>query len=480
MYHVSLFVSFLLFSSFSWGLEIDLRHSEAVSYLHFLDTGFGEPFTSGSVREIIEKSKSRVFQEKSTINSFNNFKSYVQEGYNFRDESPNRSEGFYAEDALKSIAVNSKSLVDFESHLSIFLPYRGIESYFELKRKAYPLFSKLIWNPSLPSQEGALKKAKETIKKTEFVHWLEKAKRFYRSEYPEGLPFKVGLIPIPDINLKSKHTSGLNLRDIQVVPYFTEIGIKDDLGVVFHEFCHALYEGQPSSLKIDIDNFYLKHSDPHALFAYRYLNESLATALGNGLYDKVLNGSLNEKSWYNVNYVDQLARAYLPLIERYLKMGKGLDKKFMESTIQFAKEKFPNGPFEIDSNFIAARILIDHESIGSRVFKKALKQSFRIQSINATSPIEKGDLDELKGVQYKTGIVITSNAKKVEAQLSKVLDLSMIKNEIENKENFWAVIPRKSGYVFWINVKGANELSSLIEKIKALHTLPKDPTVLFL
>ncbi len=135
--------------------NIEIKHSESASFLHFLDTGFNEPFTSGAMKEIIGKSE--VFNDPELKKEFENFKNYLQHGYNFHDEVKNRPEGFWAEDALTILAVNSNDLSSFEKQLSALLPYRGIASYLKVKSKTYPLFKTLIWEPSLQSQKNEQK-----------------------------------------------------------------------------------------------------------------------------------------------------------------------------------------------------------------------------------------------------------------------------------------------------------------------------------
>ena len=55
-------------------------------------------------------------------------------------------------------------------------------------------------------------------------------------------------------------------------------------GVIFHELCHSLFKAQPMALQKELDSWFLSLRTPHAIFAYRYYNEALATALGNGWF----------------------------------------------------------------------------------------------------------------------------------------------------------------------------------------------------
>lgn len=66
--------------------------------------------------------------------------------------------------------------------------------------------------------------------------------------------------------------------------------LRSDLGTVIHETAHAIYERQERTLQYAMEKFFLHYPSPYAPLAYRYLNEALATALGNGMFMKRLTG----------------------------------------------------------------------------------------------------------------------------------------------------------------------------------------------
>lgn len=468
----------LIFSQTSFALDIEITHSEATSYLHFLNSGFGEPFTSASMNNLIKLNEMNVFKKPEMKEKFEHFKSFLQKGYNFDDEIANRPEGFWADDALTALAANSATLAIFEKQLSMLVPYRGILSYYEVKKEAYPLFSKTVWSPTKNFQDGEERNLKKILKKTNFLALLENARTFYRSNYPEILPFKVALIPIPDEGIEDKHTSATSLRDVQIVPYLTSLGATGSLDVVFHEFCHALYEGQSLKLKNEINDFYLKNSDSHALFVYRYLNEALATAWGNGWYKEVLDGKLSAKSWYTVKYIDQLARAYLPLIKDYSSRGKPMDLAFMRDTIQIAKKIFPNAPRELATNMMALNVLIDFDDHNSNSLKDEFRKRFRVQSLYVASPMKEEDLVQTKDGSMRTTFLVTKEKAKTLKRARNIIDLSPISKTIENQSDFLAIIPDGSKYFFWMNIENQASMAKLLSKLSELELLPNKPSVL--
>lgn len=428
------------------------------------------------MKEIINKDGTKIFEKEAVKKDFSYFTSFLQNGYNFADVSPNRPEGFFAEDALTVLAVNSGSLADFENNLSAFVPYRAISAYLRVKDATYPTFLKLVWTASTKGQEKQLNETTALIKKTGFIKWLGKARSFYKSDYPENLPLKVGLVPIPDYSVKKKHTSALNLRDVQVVPYLLSKGLRDSLDVVFHEFCHALYEGQSSSTMKLIDKLYLGNKSSHSLFVYRYINEALATAWGNGWYKEILDGKLSQKSWYAVGYIDDLAKAYLPLIKQYVSKKRSIDSDFVQKTIEIAKEKFPNADREIHQNFMAIRVLVDHKTLSSKTAKKYLRKAFRIQSVKTYSPFSEPDLNGSFSRNYKNTIFITATPQNALKLVSKKVTINTTQKKIIASGSFLGVLPVNGNYVFWINAKNENEFRQLTDKLAKKILLPKTPT----
>ncbi len=468
----------LLFAAPAWSLEMEFKHSEPASYLHFMAAGFDEPFTSGSVKELIKESKSNVFQRRSLKKEFELLNSYLQKGYNYPNEVQNRPQGFWAESALYKLAVNAKDMQDFEKQLSVVLSYEAINAYQKIKTKTYPLFLKIMWKPSLKDQDNQEAELNMLLEKSRFVDLLERAKTFYESDYPDSLPFKVGLIPIP-YNKKKRHTSATNLNDIQAVPYFIDHGIRDNLDVIFHEFCHALYGAQPKKVQEKINDFYLKQKDPHSIFVYRYLNEALATALGNGLYVKWLEGELNDKDWYAVKYIDGLAKAYLPLIESYISKKKPMDKAFMKKTIEIAKKVFPKGPQEIAPNFMAIQLLSETNDGFFRSIKTDIRKFFRVQSMHSSAPVLIEDIRESVSNPFKTIVLVSKDAQKFQAKLKPHIDLQSVFEKAPKDKAFWAIVPFKGSYLFWINADNEKDFAKLASKVKQLDILPSETIHVF-
>jgi len=458
-YYITLLILVTFGCSRVFALEIKIDHSESASYLHFLAAGFQQPFSSRSLQDVIKNKNVKSFSKNKNKDDYNLLKSYLQNGYNF--DSPNsRPSGVYGEDALNLLSVTNPSLTELEKNLSAFLPYDGINAYYRLKKVFYPEFEKILWDSSTKNHEQEMLKIKTAMENSRFVENLEKAKKFYASEYPENLALKVALIPINIGNGSIRHTSATNLKDAQIVPYISQLGAVSNLGVIFHEFCHAFYEAQSYKKQKEIEDYYLGHKSFHALFTYRYFNEFIATVLGNGWYQEKLDASKISKSWYDVEYIDKMAKALLPEVTKYVELGKSMDQSFLEKTINVAEQLFPDAPFQVESNMIAIKIL-SNLNISTSAISESLRKKFRIQSINKSAPIQSEDWNELTKVGVATPLTITNSKEELSPEIKSLLNEKTIKDV-----NMIAVIPVKNRFIVWMNLRDKAKLDGAIEILR--------------
>ena len=449
------------------GVKVDIFHSEAASFLHFLDSGFGSPQASGAVAELIAHHGNNKFKKRENKSHFSKFKSYLRKGYNFKSLVA-RPKGVFGEDSIGVLAVNSMDMLQFESLLSAILPYDGIEAYFSLKKKFYKDFRKQMWEPTLDSQNNNLKELYVKMEESRFLDHLKLARRFYRSNYPRKLPLKVGLVPIPDLKNGSTHSRAISYKDVQIVPYVVSKGATANLDTIFHEFCHAFYDGQSLAIQKKMEDFYLNNSDEHSLFVYRHLNEILATSWGNGWFAEISEGELPQRHWYSNGYINIMAKKILPLLKNYTNKGKLIDSEFMRETIHIAKSAFPNAHRELSPNTMALKVLSDSKSFPIFRISNLLRDNFQVHWMNRVYPIENRDWDTLKKDHFYNTVVLSENnphsLNKMKTKFG--LDLQGL------RKDFLAIIPYGSRYYFWISSKNKKKIEKAVRLIKTKEILP--------
>lgn len=455
-------------AAFAYNLGLELFHSKPSAFIHFLNSGFDQPFTSGAMKALIHKSRIKGFTAGKNKARFEILKTYLSKGYNF-DAPAGRPKGVWGADVFLALAA-THDMKSFESKLSSILPYEGISAYFQLKAFLYDDFEKKVWNPTKDFQNSELKKLLAKIKSSDFKKKLARVKQFYNSSYPSELSLKVALVPINDEGIKDKNTVAHNLRDIQIVPYRKSSGAVDNLEVIFHEFCHAMYEGQSTTVQKEIEDFYLNSTHPHSYFTYTFLNEALATAIGNGWYGISIDQGNIDRQWYSNKHINGLAKALFPEIRKYLESGRRFDRDFMKHTLEIAKTTFPTANRDVETNLMSVKVLSNQKGLESNFVTESLRKLFRVSSIRRSFPIESDDWINLNKNQLFTTMLFSNDKTEVLEKLKTHLNPDF-KNQISKKSKFLALIPKNGRYLFWFNGLTENEIPSALKLLKSKKIL---------
>jgi len=117
----------------------------------------------------------------------------------------------------------------------------------------------------------------------------------------------------------------------------------DRLGVIVHEFVHYLYALSPRERHEALLAAFLASERPWSLRAYNLINEAVASAIGNGIVERRLQSAGEYRryhalpdSFYADYYVDTLAKALVPVLDRHLDGGGPLDAGFAQDYLDTA------------------------------------------------------------------------------------------------------------------------------------------------
>lgn len=152
---------------------------------------------------------------------------------------------------------------------------------------------------------------------------------------------------------RPRHASASNARqlgDLGVV----EVTIGDDVthkfAVVAHEMFHAWFGASPIEDQVALVERFASSADPIAAPAYGILDETLATALGNGLVARAVAPAEYEwrartpRGLYNDPLIDPVAKALLPALEARLAAGTSVfDDDFVPEYLRAVHIALPDG-----------------------------------------------------------------------------------------------------------------------------------------
>lgn len=337
-----------------------------------------------------------------------------------REEYPsNRRQTRSTYDLLIIAAVKSNTIAEFRSNSIGILPNSTHQQLCELLSKVEPYYDRVVW-----------RKSEKTVKDqvAGFNRYAGKAnelfrvfRTFYRSSWPDDIPFDVAIFPIPARQGNTTATPHANSLCVSVLT-----GQKDlagTMGVAMHELCHVLYDEQTSNVQFELDDVFTKSKSPYATIAYSFFDEALATVLGNGWAYQQFSGKPDTTAWYNNEYIDGFAHALYPLVSEYLQTQRPIDSVFVEQAIDLFAKKYPRAL--ADYSIILNNIVLyaDSERRSEReALKNTLGKYFQTSRYNFSSPIlHEYSIEYIKTSKSPQLIVIDRNQDSTISELKKIL-----------------------------------------------------------
>lgn len=388
---------------------VKVIYSKTFAVLKFLETTTGHHGTSGTFRKQMDTSA--VLQQagftalKNTYNSLHLDYTYSKQGY-----PEKRKHTTSTWDLICVAAISSKSNREFFNRIIGILPNDDYLKLKEIFRQAEPYYDAFMYT----KQEDAIrKKAGELNAYAPALNRMfDQFKTFYGSSWDKSVPFNLTIYPI--FGNRGETTATPHANSLEMGFLLEHKDTYDMLAVGMHEMCHVLFEEQPLALQQSIDSAFTASKDPYAAFAYRYIDEALATAIGNGYAYQNLSTKMDTGSWYADYYIDHYAKALYPLVKESLDTHKPMDKDFVVKAIAIFKQTFPNALYDMDALMMQSDAYFedDPETIIDPMIN-ALHTTFRIYMSNTSIPIDDpASLENIRNSEYTQVFIIHKNQAK--------------------------------------------------------------------
>lgn len=288
-------------------------------------------------------------------------------------------------DLIWVAASNATSIRDFSERIMGYLPHYQHNELITLLKQVEPYYDHLIWENE---QENILRIERQLSDyKNDISELFLKASLFYNTQWDTNIHFKIMLYPTP---LEKGRTLALAMGSTLICDFLShrEDDYKNRLGVIIHEMCHILYLEQPPEVQHQIDEWFATSKSPYAKLTYRFINEGMATAIGNGWAYEKINGEMDTKAWYTTKYIDGLAHAIFPLAKSYLENGKTIDREFIHKSISLFEDTFPNALSETELLMSEIQLYINPiDDDEKESIKKVTREAFGIRSMTTFAPI---------------------------------------------------------------------------------------------
>ena len=457
------FIFCFVIGQFAFGQQlVQTKFSKPFAIIKFLETTKGGHGTSITFKHQIDTSflgKDIAFQK--LVSEYQS----LQLEYNYEKQQypAGRKRTTSTWDLLCVAAISSNTSEEFLNH--IIGVYPNVD-YLKLKRvvtETEPFYDRFIYNKYKPAVDDKVRELQGLSPKLNDL--FEKFKTFYGSSWDKSMSFNLAIYPIIGRSGQTTATPHANCLEMGILTQ--EEDIFDLLSIGMHEMSHVLYEEQPLWLQQKIDSLFTDSITLYSKFAYHYIDEALATALGNGYAYNELAGEIDSAEWYSDFYINAYAKAIYPLVEQYVNDKKQMDKAFVLKAIELFKQTFPNALYDYEPLLMTADIYFE-DDVAKELddIQFTLHNTFRIYHSNTSIPIsDKISLENLKTSRETQLIVIHKN------QLQNLAKLKLIFKNLASlppNKNMIANFLDKSNRAVIIVV--AEDKTKAIEGIKLLKT----------
>lgn len=211
--------------------------------------------------------------------------------------------------------------------------------------------------------------------------FLESALSFYGTR---ALPYDEIIVYIFPVEANKQVHKTFGFYNTILLSISDKEAIKNNLGTVMHEIAHMIYENQVAALQYNMEKLFLHEPSQYSFhkpsqytyIAYKYLNEALATALGNGVFMEKLTGQPSMS--YANDYIQGFAQAIYEDVKAYLYNKHTIDEAFLKKSIEQFAAAFPNATSHLEE--ILSRYVILSKHFDPEKAAKTFHEYFKANS----------------------------------------------------------------------------------------------------
>jgi hypothetical protein len=451
---------------------IDLKLSKMHGLYTFYEALTDKPHSVKLLKDIftgssVFNSKKRNDIEK-LIKDLKEFSAFSDIQYKSNTLTGKRESRRSLDQVVKIQSAYATDLTDWKSRTIGLVSIDQHKMFFDLMKDLLKLYEPQIWIKSLPKLKEYKNQLEAVMRQARSSYLFNKIVKFYNGNWSLKTPFVVALSPIPAIKGNTTAESLGIVESVTVLIHSKKY--KDKFGVIIHEMAHSIYQSQTDDFKLKLEKVFKDSRSPFASLTYQYLDETLATAIGNGYAYQAAAKKVDKGEWYNNNYINGFAKAIYPLVKKYLKNERQIDRAFINQAIELFEKRFPRALFEINGHFEEI-YLVCSENLDRKSIYSKLNKSFRVSSFYNSSPLLNAkSLSNFKKHNNKTRVIIfsesnISNYKKFIKENGHLVPSLKLLN-MRDTEKIVTIIKKNHSPLIIIKVKNDESLEKAFNRLK--------------
>ena len=481
LFSLCLFTSLAGFSA----VKVEYKISRAHGLFNFIQAISGDTNQAPGLREIFDKSAYNKSDLQHMLSVYKGLSAYLNQSNMPANIQviPGRYQGRPVKDILLTQSIFSKDLADFSQRALGILPMKEHEQFFLVLKKFEPAYLDLVWTKSLPELQRHKTDMEKLAAEVNLDGLFAKAVFFYRANWPEDVPFTVGLYPIPFIdgykNSANSHSVG-TVEDHGVMIGLKQQDLAGSFSVIFHEICHSLYDSQAPEFMKSLSTYFTDSTSPYKANAYKWFNEAAATAIGNGWVFATVSKGQKLALWYNEPTIDGFAKEIYPLTRDYLVQGKALDRTYIDQAVALFAKKFPESIYLYKDQLNQLTFIHEGTLLKTSEARDYFVSRFSIAAFSGSSPIDHPVTIETANSDRTALFLVFNNAetKQLEHLIAGVPFLKrnfLTVISLKNRSFFAALDENSRTYVI-VRAENKQDFLAALDKMKAqLRIDPKTP-----
>ncbi|MDB4908762.1 MAG: hypothetical protein JWO05_3546 [Gemmatimonadetes bacterium] len=238
---------------------------------------------------------------------------------------------------LKRNLVLASSLDDFRTRSIVVLPSGDLNRLTSALVALTPVYDSLVYLPSRENFERQMHEIQAELEAKRGAALFDDIRKFYRASWDPSVPFIFAFYPRPAGGGFSATAYG-NVSESELPADMKSYSVM--LSLMMHEAAHILLDEQHRDAGLEMQRWYDENSATTSRYARGLMQESWATAVGNGYLHEKLTGALNPGSWYGQKYISAMAKQLLPLMRPYLDAGKPMDRVLVDAYVNVFERDF--------------------------------------------------------------------------------------------------------------------------------------------
>jgi hypothetical protein len=464
-------------------VKVEYRISQLHGLFDFIMSISGEAHHAPGIKKLFDESKFNTPEAQKFLADLEPVKVSLRRSLDFQWSMPDRQGGISVRDLITTQSLFSKDMNELSQRTLGLLPMEDHLRLFETLKYFEPIYSNLIWKTSQKRLVLHKQKLDRMAKKVHLDEMFEKAQTFYRAHLPQHTNFIIGLYPVPYFdnfkNSTNSHSVG-TIEEHGVMMGSKKEDIAGSFGVIFHELCHSLYEAQSKEFMKEYEKYFLESKSIFRLQAYNWINEALATTIGNGWASEIANtGKLDEGQWYNQETINGFAKELFPMTQGYLEAKKMLDHDYIDKAIELFGKKFPDSIYSYQS--LLNQMIFVYHSQALKAFnpRRLFNESFFISSYENSSPLD--DEETVKTIKNGTSTVVIvfknddmKALQKLASNFPFLLKNFKMISDMKPKTIFSALDENLRAYLL-IHIESGDDLGKAVDALKTIGKI--DPSI---